>query len=342
MAARDCHPFFLINHFSFFHWPFAIVATDLGSRYHCARKQRSLPMPDSSETGEWEPIPAGGKAAPSPLVRADLAGMSHMGKVRTNNEDHFLITEFGRHITTLQTNLPAEEAPGGAEKIGYGLLVADGVGGHAGGEVASRMAITTVVRLVCDTPDWILRVDQEDLSDEVMRRARDRYDQVDALLTEYVKTDAGLVGFGTTLTMAWSVGTDLFIANLGDTRAYLHRKSELRRLTLDHTVAQGLVDLGVIPQHAAASHRLRHVLTRSLGPASLEGSPDVQQLSLEDGDCLLLCTDGLTDMVNDAQIQAILAGNEPAAQTCQRLIDAALQAGGADNVTVVVGRYCVG
>jgi protein phosphatase len=298
-------------------------------------------MPNSCEqdTGPFEAVPARENAAWQPVVQADLAGMSHIGNVRTNNEDHFLIIRFGRFLESLQTNLPLGDVPGRSEVTGYGMVVADGVGGHASGEVASRSAISMMVGLVCETPDWILLVEQEPFSEEVIRRARERYQRVDTLLTERGERDASLAGYGTTLTMAWSVGRDLFVANLGDSPAYLLRENHLGQLTRDHTVAQGLVDLGILAQEDVATHRLRHVLTRSLGPASLESSPDIRRFSLEDGDCLLLCTDGLKEMVPDARIQEILASNQPAAQACQRLVDAALQAGGKDNVTVIVARY---
>jgi protein phosphatase len=298
-----------------------------------------MPTISEMDTALFEAVPAEGTDRHRPVVRADLAGLSHRGNVRANNEDHFLVTRFGRFMETLETNLPAGDLPGVAEEIGYGMAVADGIGGHAAGEVASRLAITTMVKLVRTTPDWILRVDQDLFSEEVVRRAKERYDQVNALLAEQAETDATLSGYGTTLTMAWSVGTDLFIANLGDSRAYLLRHSELYQLTHDHTVAQGLVDIGIIAQHQVATHQLRHTLTKSLGLATRESAPDVRKLILEDGDCLLLCTDGLTDMVANPKIHAILADREPAARSCQRLVDAALQAGGKDNVTVVVVRY---
>jgi protein phosphatase len=139
--------------------------------------------------------------------------------------------------------------------------------------------------------------------------------------------------------LAFSLGKDLVICHIGDSRAYLFRRGQLHKLTADHTLAQALADHGQIGQEDIATHRLRHVLTRALGMESREAQPDVQKLLLADSDCLLLCTDGLTEMVAEARIAAILGSGETAAQRCQRLVDEALNAGGKDNVTVIVGHY---
>jgi protein phosphatase len=298
--------------------------------------------PDEVATEELSLSPDQGRQPPPPfssLVRVDFDGLSHPGRVRPNNEDHFLTCRYGRHLEPLRTNLPAETLPSRFEETGYGMVVADGVGGSAAGEVASRLAIHILVNLVLHTPDWILRLEEEGFAQEVRRRAAERVGQVNRALAAEAEGDPGLRGFGTTLTLAWSVGKDLFVAHLGDSRAYLLRQGTLHQLTRDHSLAQELADRGLLSQQAVATHRLRHVLTRSLGDHGKDFRPDVQQLVLEDGDCLLLCTDGLTDMVPDATIAAILGSGERAAEVCRRLLDQALEAGGKDNVTVVVARY---
>jgi protein phosphatase len=161
--------------------------------------------------------------------------------VRPNNEDHFLISRFGRFLETVQTNLPADTVPPRSEESGYGMVVADGMGGCAAGEEASRRAITSLVNLVLHTPDWILRLDEEPLPKEVLRRAAERYEQVNQTLAEEAQGDPGLSGFGTTMTMAWTLGRQLFVAHLGDSRAYLLRQGRLQQLTRDHTLVQELV-----------------------------------------------------------------------------------------------------
>jgi protein phosphatase len=144
---------------------------------------------------------------------------------------------------------------------------------------------------------------------------------------------------GTTLTIAWSLGAELFVAHIGDSRVYLSRDGLLCQLTRDHTLAQTLADSGLIAPEEVATHRLRHVLTQAMGSPDMGGKPQVQRLRLADGDRLLLCTDGLTDMVEEGKIAAVLGRPTSAAETCQALVDLALEGGGRDNVTVVVGAY---
>jgi protein phosphatase len=274
----------------------------------------------------------------SSRVRVDLAGLSDKGKVRENNEDHYMIVGFGRFLETLSTNLPEEEVPAGSHEVGYGLVVADGMGGHSAGEVASRLALQTLVRLVANIPDWILLPDHL-WTEEILRRAEERCQGIHALLTERSKTSPQLHRMGTTLTVTWSLGKELFIAHVGDSRAYRFRKGQLHRFTEDHTLAQAMAERGFLRPDEVPRSRLRHVLTQTLGGGASTVKPDLQQHQLQDGDCLLLCTDGLTDMVDDETIAAVLASNEPSAHICQRLVDLALERGGKDNVTVVVARY---
>jgi protein phosphatase len=279
--------------------------------------------------------PAGGSA----LVQVDVAGLSHQGKVRVNNEDHFLIIRFGRFLESLDTNLPPAALPARADETGYGMVVADGMGGHAGGEEASKLVISTLVNLVLSTPDWILRLEEEQFFQEEIRRTTERCGKLQAALTQQAQDDPNLRGFGTTLTYALSLGKDLLIAHVGDSRAYLLRQRRLQQLTRDHTVAQSLADCGIISQDEVATHHMRHMLVKHLGTESKDVQPDVEKVFLEDGDCLLLCTDGLHDLVPDDAIAQALGDSQPAAAVCQRLVDLALQAGGKDNVTVLVARY---
>jgi protein phosphatase len=272
-------------------------------------------------------------------VKVDVAGLSHRGLVRENNEDHFLVARFGRYLETLHSNLPDGMVPRLAEETGYGMLVADGVGGQSGGEVASSLAITTLVNLVLTTPDWILRLDQQDFTEEFMTRARERCEQVNEVLLEESENRPELRGLGTTLTLACSLGKDLFLAHVGDSRAYLLRHGRLHQLTRDHTLAQLLFEQGLLDRREAQMHRLRHVLTNVLGGTDRHVSPEVRPVQLEDGDVVLLCTDGLTEMVSEENIQATLQSGKTARAVVNSLVEQALAAGGKDNVTVVVVRY---
>ena len=274
----------------------------------------------------------------SARVHADLAGVSHRGCVRPNNEDHFLAVRFDRSLWTVATNLPAGDVPPHHEEVGYGMVVADGLGGAAAGEVASRQAIARLVDLVLHTPDWIMRGGAAQI-DQVLHRMAERYRQVDATLTEQGNRDPSLAGMGTTMTLAASLGSALVITHVGDSRAYLLRAGQLHQLTRDHTLTQQLLDTGMLRPEEAVRHQFRHVLTRVVGGNDGRLAAECHGLALADGDQLLLCTDGLTNMVGDAAIAETLRKAESAERACQALLDRALANGGKDNVTVVVARY---
>lgn len=272
------------------------------------------------------------------FLQVEIAGLSHQGHVRQNNEDHFLTARYGRFLETLQSNIPISERAPQHELVGHALLVADGMGGAAAGEVASREAINILFHLVVDTPDWIFRLDEERLAAEIERRATKQIEHVGEVMTHEADVDPEMRGFGTTLVMAWGIGEYWFVAHVGDSRVYLHRDGTMQQLTNDHTVAQEMADAGLIKQQEVYLHRLRHRLTRVLGDQA-EVTPEIRRLKLQENDCLLLCTDGLSEMINDQEIGQILASNQSADQCCVQLVDAALAAGGKDNVTAVVALF---
>jgi len=213
------------------------------------------------------------------------------------------------------------------------------MGGHAGGEVASRLAIATLMNIILHVPDWILRLDDDEHAHKVMQRAADRCQQIHEALQKKGRLHANLEGMGTTMTAALSLGDDLFVTQVGDSRAYLFRAGRLQLLTRDQTRAQQLADQGVISQQDVARHRLRHVLTNALGGSQKDVRVDIKRWKLADGDRLLLCTDGLTDMLDDAQIAEVLAREADSDEACRLLVEGALANGGRDNVTVVLSRY---
>lgn len=274
----------------------------------------------------------------SAFVQVDLAGVSDPGKVRPNNEDHFLVARFDRSMRTLLTNLPPGHIPEHCGETAYAMLVADGMGGHSAGEVASRSAVRMLVDLVLRTPDWILRLDESRVEQWRQRMER-RFQQVQEALTGQARDDPALWGMGTTLTLACTLGADLLLVHAGDSRAYLFRHGQLYRLTCDHTVAQSLADVGAIRPEEVATHPLRHVLTNVLGGGEGPVRAEWRNMRLVDGDQILLSTDGLTDLVPDAVIVEVLRRAATAADACHVLVDLALEAGGKDNVTVILGRY---
>jgi PPM family protein phosphatase len=271
----------------------------------------------------------------------DVGGLSHLGLVRSNNEDHFLVARIDRTLRTIVTNLPPGSVPSESVDSVYGMLVADGLGGHAAGEVASRTAIATLIDLVLATPDIITRLDDQ-LSREVLRRFERRFRRIAEVLAERARSEPRLDGMGTTMTAACSAGADLLIAHVGDSRAYMMRQGHLLRLTRDHTVAQLLADTGRITAEEIQSHPLRHTLTGVLGTRGGPADVDLSAHKLQDGDQVLLCTDGLTEMVPEASIADLLQqSSQSAAAACARLVQAALDKGGRDNVTAVVASYAI-
>jgi protein phosphatase len=297
--------------------------------------------PRDVETAEF-PSPVLELALPEALsskVHLDVAALSDKGKVRSQNEDHYYVARGGRHVTTLVTNVPPTDVPSQFEETAYLLVVADGMGGHAGGEVASRLAISTLINVILHAPEWIMRLEDDDAAEELMKRAVARYHVVHQVLRERARLDPELKGMGTTMTAAYTLGRDLFIAQVGDSRAYRFRDGTLQRLTVDQTHAQMLANEGLIRQQDVARHRLRHVLTSALGCSQSQVRVEIERATLAHGDRLLLCSDGLTDMVEDAEIAELLRREARSEEACRLLVDRALANGGKDNVTVVLARY---
>ena len=269
----------------------------------------------------------------------DLGAISHQGHVRENNEDSYLVMKFGRSLENLMTNVEEDLLEHNYFMNGYGMLVADGMGGMAGGEVASRLALSKLIELIVDTSDWTLALQREQDVTTVLERMTERFLQIDAILRKEADNDNTLQGMGTTLTVAGAMGSHLIIGHVGDSRAYLFRGEDLKQLTTDHTLAQALIDAGVANRDDPASRSMRHVLTAAVGSLGEQVDPQVQRFRLCAGDKLLLCTDGLTEMVEDATITRVLSEAKSAQTACQDLVDLSLAAGGTDNVTVVLANF---
>ena len=269
----------------------------------------------------------------------DLGAVSHQGLVRESNQDTYLVMKFGRSLENLMTNLDEDLVEQNYFMTGYGLLVADGMGGMAGGDVASRLALGKLVELIVDTSDWTLALQRHKDVMTVLERMTDRFLQIDRIIRKEADDDESLQGMGTTLTVAGAIGRDLIIGHVGDSRAYLLHEDKLTQLTTDHTLAQALIDAGVANPDDPASRSMRHVLTAAVGSLGEQVDPQVQRFELNGGDRLLLCTDGLTEMVDDETIAQVLQETKSAQGACQDLVDLALAGGGTDNVTVVLAHF---
>ncbi|WP_337177398.1 protein phosphatase 2C domain-containing protein [Paludisphaera sp.] len=278
------------------------------------------------------------KGPHSTSVTLDLAATSHPGKVRNRNEDHYMACRVSRDMEVLMDNLPAGEVPRDVGEVGYCMVVADGMGGMNAGDVASMMAISTGVRLADRSVKWGFKINEREAR-ELLERISRYFQEIDRRLTDASESDRRLFGMGTTMTLAYSVGEHLFLVHLGDSRAYLWRGGAMTRLTRDHTVAQALADAGEIRPDEIRAHPRRHVLTGYLGGHHGKVRADVRWVRLRDGDRLLLCSDGLTDMVGDDAILEVLDRREDSKRTADLLLDRALEAGGKDNITVVLAGY---
>jgi protein phosphatase len=274
----------------------------------------------------------------SSRVVVDLAAVSDRGLVREDNQDHYLVMRFRRSMERLLTNLLADQVPAQADEVGYGLVVADGMGGPTGGEVASRMAITTLVNLALHEPDWVFGSSPEDTRRRVQRMAK-RWERVQEAIRARGEREPALGQMGTTMIAAVSLGSRLVIGHVGDSRLYLFHGGLLHQLTRDHTHVQTMVDLGELTPEEAAAHPRRDRLTRAFSATGDAYRGDFQQSTLADGDQLLLCTDGLTDMVANETIASVLSRAASADEACQLLLQEALKNGGVDNVTIALARY---
>jgi len=302
-------------------------------------------LPDSRDPSEAETIEELPAAPPEPLpppvpIELTVAGMTHVGLVRQNNEDQYLIVRLRKSLELLDTSLAHADIPQMADREGYVLLVADGIGGRAGGERASTLVVQEATHYLLGAAKWFFRL--EDPDEHVrLRLLHEALERIDRHMIEEGLDNPALAGMGTTLTAVSVVGAEAFAVHVGDSRAYRLHEGRLEQITTDHTLTQEFIDKGILSPEQARGHRLHSVLTNALG-----GKPgvdaDIIKLRISGGDKLLLCTDGLTDMVSDDKIAAILERHEAPAVTCRALVDAALSSGGTDNITVIVAAIETG
>ncbi len=273
-------------------------------------------------------------AARAPLVRS--FGLTDRGKVRATNEDQFLTATLMRALWVRQSSVP--QAPVQyADDRGQVFIVADGMGGARGGERASALAISAVEAFLLNALRWLIDLGGP-AEGGLLREFKAALESADACVYAAATNDAYLRGMGSTLTMAYSRGTDLFIAHAGDSRCYLARRGQLSRLTHDDTLVNQLLEAGVLAPEDAAEHAFRHVITNVVG-SETGVKAEIHHLTIEPGDVLLLCTDGLTGMVPDARIATILVSSASPQAACEELVRLANDAGGKDNITAVVAQY---
>jgi protein phosphatase len=281
-----------------------------------------------------------GPSSPNSRVTIRCGALTHQGKVRSNNEDHFLVAKLAKSMQIFQTSLKNSGETHFSDEDGYLMVVADGMGGAAAGERASALAVESLESFALNTLMWFLHQEKADES-ILLGELRKGLEQADRAVMQEADTNARFYGMGTTLTMTYSVSRDLYIVHAGDSRAYLFRDGNLEQITSDHTLVQLLVSGGVLSSEDAKTHARRNIVTNVIGGPSAGVHAEIHKVRIEDGDVLLLCSDGLTEPVEDALIAETLANISDPDAAAHRLVALALERGGPDNVTAVVARYSV-
>jgi protein phosphatase len=271
--------------------------------------------------------------------KMDCHGLSDIGRVRKSNQDQFLIADLAKSMRVYQTSLSIEDQTrlfGGSQ--GKLLLVADGVGGNLAGDRASTLAVDSVTTYVLNNMRWLFRLDEQ-LENDFLDDLKCALEHSQQQISAEVESMPARKGMGTTTTMAYIVWPRLYVIHAGDSRCYLLRNFKLKQITTDHTVAQQFVDEGVLGPEDAETSQWANVLWNVVGCGSDELNPEAYKAELKLEDTLLLCTDGLSKHVSDEQIAQLLNTDVNAEEACRRLVDAANEAGGTDNITVVIARF---
>lgn len=270
-------------------------------------------------------------------MEIDVYGLTHPGKVRPVNQDHFLISQLKKHMQVDISSIPGiEQRLGGAERLALFAMVADGVGSGPKGEEASRLAIEIIQRYVKEALRAYYTADATD--DVAFTQALEEAAMhCHVELAERAQSNAELRGMATTLTLWIGVWPRAYLVQVGDSRCYVMMPGgELTQISRDQTLAQELIDAGVMTQTDAMHTRWANVLSSSIGGP--QNAPVVSRIDQQIGMCGILCSDGLTKHVSDEQIADRLRNMTSAKQACEALLTDALDGGGTDNVTVVVGR----
>lgn len=302
-------------------------------------RHRTLKLLSSSQSFALRSLADASAIATNPAVLAEVYGATDVGRVRDSNQDQFLIAALERSLLIEGSSLPAQSGTRLVDTPqGRILVVADGIGGHGGGEVASAVTIDAMAHYCFEAMPWVQRRSEcsvEELSSGLQDAVRTAQERVRRVAKRKGIDD----NLGTTLTMAYVAWPDLLLVHVGDSRAYLMRDDTLHRLTIDHTLAQQMIDGHMMtPEQAATSH-FSHVLVNAVGGSTDDLNVELRHLRLQLDDQLLLCTDGLYDMLPDDRISAALRDPEPVVQVVRKLIAAANDAGGRDNVTAVLARF---
>jgi len=282
---------------------------------------------------------------PASTPAIEIAGLSMCGKLQHDNTDHFLAIRLGRLQETVATSLSAGDLPPRFEEHAYAMLVADGLGGQGTGARASRLALSTLAHLAIRYGKWNVRMGADTAAD-IAEQGEFFYRQITDAMSQAARADFRLAEMATSLTAVYIAGADLFFAHVGHSRAFLFRNGVLIQLTMEHTLER-LISASAALRRARLEARRPRVLdhrspdTAGDAAGAHQDGPDVsiEHVQLWSGDRVLLCTDGLTGVVQEDRISEVLASQRSPGEECRRLVDLALTSGATDSVTVLIADY---
>jgi PPM family protein phosphatase len=264
------------------------------------------------------------------LVRVSVFGKTDLGRTRGHNEDTFLVADLSTGNASLQPEVRNHEVG----NRGSLFMVADGMGGAAAGELASAMAADLIYRHMATT--WAN--DPLPSAERFAYRMREAVELANQQIYSYARQHPEVRGMGTTVTAAGVFGSDLYLAQIGDSRAYLVRNAETVQLTKDQSLMQRLVDAGELTEVEAEQSERRNIILQALGPDP-RVKVDLTHQPIRRGDTLVLCSDGLSGLVRREEFATLIEQQRDPAAVCSALIDLANARGGPDNITAIVARF---
>jgi PPM family protein phosphatase len=264
-------------------------------------------------------------------------GITDQGRVRPTNEDQFLVAELSKAMRIRQTSLVEPKMHVG-EESGHLYLVADGMGGHRAGERASALAVAAIEQFTVNSFKWFFAPDESG-AQKVLAEFQAAIAHADAQVMAEAAEHPELSGMGTTVTLAFFLGSQVCLVHVGDSRGYLYRDRTLQQVTQDHTLVADLLRSGAIQPEQAARHQYRHIITNVVGGQQAGVKVEAHAFEVQAGDHLLLCSDGLTDMLTNETIAQLLETIPDPQAAATALVAQANAAGGRDNVTVLIVRF---
>jgi len=263
-------------------------------------------------------------------IRVEIFGKTDLGRTRDHNEDRFLVADLTRKAASLQADVRQHTiGPRGTL-----LVVADGMGGAAAGELASEMATDTIYDHLVKT--W--NAEEEITPQRFAYRLKEAVEVANASIHAHAKAHPEVRGMGTTTTAAGVLNDHLYLTQVGDSRAYLIRGGQAHQITKDQSLMQRLVEAGELTEEEAAHSERRNIILQALGPDP-KVKVDLTHQEVRRGDVLVLCSDGLSGQVKKEEIAKAVTDSSDLAAACDKLIALANERGGPDNITVVVARF---